>query len=83
MKAVQTYYVPATDTKPRRVMVKAFKQRAIVPEPDVDGNDVAVHRAAMEPVISGWWGPEVLTRYAWTAGGSPDGRGNVWVANEK
>jgi hypothetical protein len=83
MKAVQTTWVPATERKPRRVQVRAEGLRRIVPEPDIDGNDIAIHRAAMEPVLVAWWGEEILTRYAWTSGGAPSGNGHVWVGVEK
>lgn len=80
MKAVETKYVGATNTKPTRMRVRCEGMAMTMTPPD-GPSDIAVHRQAMEAAVTKWWGPEALTTNNWTAGGTVDGRGLVWVAS--
>lgn len=80
MKAVETKYVAATNTKPTRIRVRCEGMSVTMNPPD-GPSDIAVHRLAMEAAVRKWWGNDPLVVYNWTAGGTVDGRGLVWVAS--
>jgi hypothetical protein len=80
-QAIVTKYMPATATKPSRVMAKCAGGHVVVSwshDMNVDENNF---HAAMRLVHKmQWFGPNFSGH--WVAGGLPDGNGNVYVYND-
>lgn len=83
VKAIHTSYLPATNTKPRRIRVAAYSQRKIMSEDHTATDDLMAHWIALQAVVVEWWGEAMLEKYAWHPGGAMDGLGIVWVGVPK
>lgn len=80
MKAVETWYIPATERKPRRIAVVTEGRRSVVTIPEVPGgSDEDVFRAVLEETVVKWWGHYATQGLVWHPGGGVRG-GIVWVA---